>query len=285
MKKKLQVSFSGGETSAYMTMWCLENLKDEYEMIVVFANTGDEREETLEFVDKCDKYLGFDTVWVEAEVHHDEKKSNTHRIVTFDTASRNAEPFKETVKKYGIPNQSYPHCTRALKLEPMTSYTRMIFGADYYTAIGIRADEFDRMNENYVKLKYIYPLIDNGITKRHINAFWENQPFRLELKGYEGNCQACWKKSDRKLFTLALEQPEVFENMMEIENEFYGKHPFKPAFYFYRKNRSAEQIIQQANNTTFKPATDDSEDSNYQMGLFDPELDVGFGCSESCEPF
>ena len=283
--KKLQISFSGGETSAYMTMWCLENFKDEYEMDVVFANTGDEREETLEFVKKCDEYFGFNTTWVEAVVHHGERKSNTHKIVDFTTASREAEPFKEIVKKYGIPNQAYPHCTRSLKTEPMHSYTKSKFGTDYYTAIGIRADEFDRMNENYKKLKYIYPLIDNGITKKHINYFWQNQPFRLDLKGYEGNCKACWKKSDRKLFTIALENPQAFKNMMEIENEFYGKHPRKPAFYFYRKDRSAKQIIEQAKNTDFTKPVDDSVNANYQIGIFDSDLDVGFGCSESCEPF
>ena len=66
MKEKLRISFSGGRTSAYMTKWMIENLKDKYEMIVCFANTGKEREETLEFVDKCDKKFGFNVVWIES---------------------------------------------------------------------------------------------------------------------------------------------------------------------------------------------------------------------------
>jgi hypothetical protein len=32
---------------------------------VVFANTGQEREETLEFVKQCDDHFGFGTVWIE----------------------------------------------------------------------------------------------------------------------------------------------------------------------------------------------------------------------------
>ena len=62
--KKQVCSFSGGRTSAYMTYWMLNEWKDrdKYEMIVVFANTGKEREETLDFVEKCDKAFGFNVV-------------------------------------------------------------------------------------------------------------------------------------------------------------------------------------------------------------------------------
>lgn len=284
--KKLQLSFSGGETSAYMTQWCLSNLKNEYEMVVVFANTGEEREETLEFVKKCDEHFGFNTVWVEAVIHHEKGKGVTHKIVDFDSASRNGEPFEEMIKKYSIPNQAYPHCTRSLKTDPMLAYMRDGLGwNDYYTAIGIRLDEFDRMNPNAEKNKYLYPLVDNRITKKHVNAFWSKMPFRLELKGYEGNCKACWKKSDRKLYTLALENEALFYNMIKWEEKYYGEHPEKPAFYFYRKDRSAKQIIHEAKTKNFRPAKDDSLDTSIQKDMFDPELDVGLGCSETCEPF
>jgi len=64
---KLLISFSGGETSAYMTHWALKNWRERYpEILVVFSNTGQENEETLVFVRDCDNYFGFETVWVEA---------------------------------------------------------------------------------------------------------------------------------------------------------------------------------------------------------------------------
>ena len=67
-RTKLLVSFSGGETSAYMSKWLIENKSDHYEMVFVFANTGEEAEETLQFVDQCDKTWDLNMVWVEALV-------------------------------------------------------------------------------------------------------------------------------------------------------------------------------------------------------------------------
>lgn len=63
MKKKLVISFSGGRTSAYMTKMLLDSLdRSIYDIAVVFANTGKEREETLDFVHECDIRFGFDTI-------------------------------------------------------------------------------------------------------------------------------------------------------------------------------------------------------------------------------
>ena len=44
--KKLLISFSGGETSAYMTYQFLKN-NDYDEVVVIFANTGQENEESM----------------------------------------------------------------------------------------------------------------------------------------------------------------------------------------------------------------------------------------------
>ena len=52
--ENLLVSFSGGETSAFMAQW-LNNHYEEYgykNIVFVFANTGLENEQTLEFVER-----------------------------------------------------------------------------------------------------------------------------------------------------------------------------------------------------------------------------------------
>lgn len=68
-KPKLQISFSGGETSAYMAQRLIKECNKTHEIITLFANTGEEAEETLEFVDKCDREFGLNVIWLEADVN------------------------------------------------------------------------------------------------------------------------------------------------------------------------------------------------------------------------
>ncbi len=282
--KRLLVSFSGGETSAFMSQWLWRHKRAEYDMAFVFANTGQENEETLDFVQQCSEVFGFKVVWVEAVVDPESGKGTRHRIVDHATASRNGEPFEAVIAKYGIPNTATPHCTRELKERPITSYARSIWGADYETAIGIRQDEFDRINEKHKTKRIIYPLIkDVPMTKQKVNFWWSQQPFRLRLKGYQGNCMVCWKKSKPKLLTIAKERPEAFDWVRRMEAKYgefvpearlkalrdRGEEPKLPTTFF-RGNLSALDILSSAANFTGS-VTDDS-----QVG----QLDI-----ESCEVF
>src|SRR3990167_3600603 len=293
---KLLISFSGGETSAYMTQWLLKDFKGWKDMIVVFANTGEENEQTLEFVNKCDKEFGWNIVWVEAVINPIMNKGTRHKIVTFETASRNGEPFEAMIAKYGIPNIKFKHCSRETKGNVIRSYVRSIGWKkkDYKTAIGIRADEIDRMSESREKERLYYPLINSGITKPFVNRFWRDMPFRLELKGYEGNCKVCWKKSLRKHLTIAKENPNAYDNFKKWEEKYEGFIPesrkhnleIKPPMRFFRKNLSVADIMK-LSKKEFTPATDDAVTYRevIQLGMFDYELDNSNGCVESCEVF
>lgn len=251
MRKKLLVSFSGGETSAYMAQWLWNNKSAEYEMIFVFANTGRENDETLDFVQKCEKYFEFPVVWVEAVVYPGKRKGSTHKVVNYYSASREGQPFERVIKKYGIPNQRFPHCTRELKQNPIRSYAKAHWnGEEYYTAIGIRNDEIDRMSAKAKQWNLIYPLIScNPKTKPEINTWWNNHPFRLNLKGYQGNCKTCWKKTDSKLFQIAKEDKTHFDFDIRMEETYprigpeFSKYDNQPDRVFFRKSRSAKDIL------------------------------------------
>lgn len=292
IKKKLLVSFSGGETSAYMAQWLIKHKKDEYDMVFVFANTGQENEETLEFVHKCDKEFDMGVVWVEAVVHQGERKGTTHKIVDFKSASRNGQPFEDVIKKYGIPNQAFPHCNREMKLRPIHSYIKNSLGwKDYYTAIGIRYDEVDRMVADRSTYNIIYPLIENvRMTKTKINFWWSQQSFRLNLKGYQGNCKTCWKKSKKNLCKIAKENPEHFDFFKVMQqkyslavplgrNEVLDENGKRKPINFFRGDNSVEDIFKLSESFD-KVVIDSHKETSFQIDLFDL-LDE----NESCDIF
>jgi 3'-phosphoadenosine 5'-phosphosulfate sulfotransferase (PAPS reductase)/FAD synthetase len=170
------------------------------EVVTLFANTSQEDERTLEFVDRVDREWGANIVWLEAVVHAGHGEGTTHRVVDFGSAKRKGEVFESVIAKYGIPNKAYPGaCTRELKLNATKSYLRSIeWGPGTYdTAIGIRADEIDRISSVAAKNRFVYPLAVDGITKADVMAFWRGQPFDLQVPEHLGNCTWCWKKSLR----------------------------------------------------------------------------------------
>ena len=291
-KKKLVISFSGGETSGFMSYWILKHKKDEFDIVCIFANTGQENEETLEFVEKCDKAFNMNLIWVESITNPVHGKGIKHKIVNFETASRKGEPFEQAISKMGIPCQPNPWCTRDLKLAPIKSYLKSIGWKDYYTAIGIRVDEIDRVNSKRIENKIYYPLVsEKPMTKPMINFWWDKQDFRLKLKGYEGNCKWCWKKSTNKLLTICIENPEYFEFPKRMEEKFENFIPKSrnhnekliPPFRFFRQNKSVNDLFE-LSKLPFKKAQNDATIYDWQYSIFDDNsLDLSNGCEESCE--
>ena len=92
--KTLVISFSGGRTSGYMTKKLLETKKKWKEVLVLFANTGQEHEKTLEFINNCDQQFGFNTVWLEAVTHKIRKRFHC-KVVSLKRHLVTANPSKE----------------------------------------------------------------------------------------------------------------------------------------------------------------------------------------------
>lgn len=285
MVSRLLVSFSGGETSAYMTKLIHERWHNRYsEIVTVFANSSQENEQTLDFVKSCDDEFGWGVVWVEAEVNENAGHGTRHKQTDYAGADRVGDVFEAVIAKYGIPGPGFPHCTRELKQRPITSYVRSIgWGAgSYHTAIGIRVDEIDRMSNDD---SLIYPLISEWPTRKiDINEFWASQAFRLPLKGYQGNCKWCWKKSLRKQMTIIRETPDAFDfpERMEAKYPMAGPNPRGEIKRFFRERRTVEDIRALAETTSFTPASDDARE--YQTDIFSAlALDLGGDCDDGCE--
>ena len=306
-KRIVNLCMSGGRTSAYMVEKTL-NLQckgffSDINFIITFANTGREHEKTLIFVNQCDKrwkeFYSAQIIWLEANVHHNARRKTGHSIVNFKTASRNGEPFEEVVKKYGLPNGNFLHCTRDMKENPilslMESYggevghieNNIFISASYETWIGIRADEPKRLGGvmDGKQLKR-YPLadeleskcgrlVDLSCDKQDVLDFWEDMPFDLDIPEHQGNCVDCHKKSNKKLSLVYKETPQIFDFTKKLD-ELYSElkaqivngklYPRKR----FRGYKNTEELI-----ASFKLIEHNPKGYSEESG----------GCSESCEAF
>lgn len=186
--------------------------------LVCFANTGKEREETLEFVRDMEIHWGVPIVWIE---YRDNEQG--YAIVNFDTASRDGEPFEAIIKKRQyLPNPVTRFCTVELKIRAMHKHLKSLGWKDgdgWDQMVGIRADEQRRVSKirarpspETVKETMILPLADAGITKKHVTDFWNAQPFDLKLRNAagvtpDGNCDLCFLKGANQIFTSVKREP------------------------------------------------------------------------------
>jgi Phosphoadenosine phosphosulfate reductase family len=223
--KPLLISFSGGKTSAFMTKLIVEHYGLQDDMKIVFANTGKENEETLNFVKTCSEKWNLPIIWIESELNPEKGKGNSFKVVDYNSASRNGEPFERLIRKYGLPNRMSRFCSGKLKIEPMELFMKECGYSEFQTAIGIRADEPNRIKDKW------YPLFELGITKKHVDAFWSMQDFNLALKDFQGNCDLCHMKSLSKRVKCISQNPSIADWWVEMEklagSTFDLKHSVK----------------------------------------------------------
>lgn len=203
------ISFSGGRTSAYMLHEILQangGLPDRAE--VVFANTGREMPETLDFVQEVGDRWNVPIVWVEDAARV--KGEPLFDIVSHNSASRNGEPFKRLIeRKKACPDQSKRFCTEHLKYLPARRYLIAQGWTQWHNATGFRADEPDRIRDSTDKrVTRWYPLNDAKVIKQQVLDFWKAQPFDLRVTEGYGNCDGCFMKSEAQIAALARDYPD-----------------------------------------------------------------------------
>lgn len=272
--KPVVVSFSGGQTSALMSAIIASEYRDrrQVDVNVLFANTGAEHVKTLDFVHACDRAWNLGVVWIEADISPDRGMGTRPRVVDYESASRNGAPFEAGCAKYGLPNTVFKWCTRELKSNPLDWYARKVLGlGDSLHAIGIRADEVDRISLKAMDNGFFYPLADLGVTKRQVSDWWSEQTFRLDIPGYLGNCVWCYKKSDRKLFAALRDDPSIFDfpERMEALHASSGTLKTGEPRRIYRKNRTVADMRHAA--------------KKFESGFLFGDEDLGGGCGDSCE--
>jgi 3'-phosphoadenosine 5'-phosphosulfate sulfotransferase (PAPS reductase)/FAD synthetase len=189
--------------------------------MVLFGNTGKERSETLDFIHEVETRWDVPVAWLEYR-----RRNHAHEFerVTYETASRNGEPFDQLLGFMNVlPNTRVRACTAELKIRTIKRYIQSLGHTTWFDAIGIRADEVHR--EAKVRAgcpKYItplFPLIVGNVTEKEVMAFWAKQPFDLQLRQYEGNCDLCFLKSRGKIAAIMRDKPELAGWWIEKERE------------------------------------------------------------------
>jgi len=244
-----KISFSGGRTSALMLYLVIVawdgKLPDDVH--VVFANTGKEREETLEFVRDCQEHFGVDVHWLErkacdcvvglvdarrafdvstdkvaelrlalehrADCPATDDEWVGYREIDFASAARDGEPFEALIETRNyLPNPVTRFCTEELKIRVMKKWM-IDRGIEHWTnVIGLRADEPKRVarmrgRSDEGRYEAALPLAEAGITVEHVDAFWELMPFKLNLRSWEGNCDLCYLKGRAKRTRIMRDAP------------------------------------------------------------------------------
>lgn len=244
-------SLSGGETSEYQRRILMSPLAKyiyTFKSIRnVFNNTGLEDPKTRIFLLRIQDLMKEEIVCLEAYPAKG-RKGTGYKVVPLDKMDMNGEPMRRVIAKYGLPNKGYRHCTRESKITPFHAWCKDNLSENYVTAVGIRSDEIDRQSKNAVKNRIIYPLVRYEITKPIVNSYFEKQPFRLEIPSFLGNCQGCYKKSDKKLSQVYDHDKKIFDFWREMERDYYHIRAPRKIFRLdeqkkYPKGRTTDELI------------------------------------------
>jgi 3'-phosphoadenosine 5'-phosphosulfate sulfotransferase (PAPS reductase)/FAD synthetase len=166
-------------------------MKDKVpEMEYVFCDTGCELQETYEYLDKVETFLG-------------------KKIVRLNSD----QPFDRWLEVYSgyLPSPRSRWCTRVMKIVP---FERYVGNDTIYSYIGIRADE-DR--EGYISQKPniipVYPLKEAGITEQDVHNLLKKSGLGLP-KYYEwrsrSGCYFCFFQRRNEWVGLLEKHPDLF---------------------------------------------------------------------------
>ena len=225
------ISFSGGRTSAFMLKQIIDahggTLPDD--IYVTFANTGKEMPETLDFVQACSEHWNVKVHWLELEMA-DERPVYRTKEVTYETASRNGEPFAALIgRRSYLPNPVARFCTAELKIRRMKDFMWKMQGYEHWdNVLGLRYDEPKRVSSSRnaserERWGNLMPMYDAKHTVKDVLEFWQKANFDLTLPSIDGqtlagNCDLCFLKGRKTLTKLIKERPDLTTWWIAQEN-------------------------------------------------------------------
>lgn len=238
----------------------------------VFCDTGTELEETYEYLDQLELYLGKPIVRLQAD------------------SPPGKTPFDHYLELYGgfLPSANMRWCTRNLKIKPFESY----IGDDpVVNYVGIRADE-DR--EGYISTKdnisSKFPFREDGLDKQDIYRILEDsglgRPEYYDWRSRSG-CYFCFFQRRSEWVGLKENHPELYEQAKAYEkvDDATGDHftwSDTESLTELEEPERMEEIMQQAEKRRERLRQNMSDRSLMEV-FFEDEVrdleDDGKGCN------
>lgn len=189
------LALSGGKDSSALAVYMLGKVENlEY----VFCDTGEELDETYEYINRLQDFLCLKINWLKSE-----------------------KDFRYYVDLYNgvLPDARTRWCTRMLKLKP---YEDFIGDDPVISYVGIRADEPHRKGYISTKpnIKTVFPFVENNIRLEDVERILKDSglgvPRYYEWRSRSG-CYFCFYQQKREWIGLKNFHPELFEKAKAFE--------------------------------------------------------------------
>jgi hypothetical protein len=221
--------FSGGKTSAYMT---IKYYKEGD--LVIFCDTGREHPKTYKFINDFEAFENIPII-----------------RLSYDGGF---ESLLE--KRKGVPNKFQRYCTIELKIKTCRRYLVSKGIKSYIDVIGFRHDEQQRIKKRKQMWKKVYdwfPLDEDKINKSIINDYWKSKPYTLEIPSILGNCDLCFMKGKNAIISILSVYPELADKWIaDEERSKERKDGKKETGHPYFKGVSIKQLRDISQNNLFK---------------------------------
>jgi 3'-phosphoadenosine 5'-phosphosulfate sulfotransferase (PAPS reductase)/FAD synthetase len=189
------LALSGGKDSSALAVFMKSRIP---EMEYVFCDTGDELQETYDYLSKLEYFLG--------------------KKITRINSDR---PFSHYLKLFRgvLPDARTRWCTRLLKIKPYETY---VSDTNVISYVGIRADEPYRTGYISTKenVKAVYPFIEHNIRRADVFKILEESglgvPSYYEWRSRSG-CYFCFFQQRIEWVGLLERHPDLFKKAMAYE--------------------------------------------------------------------
>ena len=198
------VSMSGGKDSTALALH-ISQTRPELDVEYVFCDTGSEMDETYQYLNQIEAFLGKKILRLPQDMEGGTKYHG----------------FEHWLKVFGglLPSPQMRWCTAQLKLKPFEEF---VGDDNVYSYIGIRADE-DRSGHLTAKpnIRTVFPFKEDGIDYKGVMKILEDSgigmPPYLEWGRTHSGCYFCFYQKPIEWVRLLEKHPEKFDQAQAFE--------------------------------------------------------------------